>query len=174
MTRPPYGRKREGDETVEPPRPPPGAAAPQKDAVMPARYTIHRDQHLVVTRFEGVVDNGAFVPLYRALLSDPDYRLGMNELADLRAVSRLDLTSSGLEEVRVLTERAYAGSGVLFRSAIVAPTDLSFGIARMYEIFSSDGPEKATVVRTLEEGLAVLGLDDLPPDAGWQRGSAAG
>ena len=141
---------------------------------MPSRYSIHGDQGLVVTHFEGVVDNGAFVPLYRALFGDPGYRLGMNELADLREVSRLDLTSAGLEEVRLLTERTYAGSDVLFRSAIVAPTDLSYGIARMYEMFSSDGPEKATVVRTLEEGLAVLGLDDLPPDAGWRSVAAAG
>ena len=141
---------------------------------MPASYSLHDDHGLVVTRFRGVIDNGVFIPLYRDLLSDPGYRLGMNELADLRDVSRLDLTSAGLEEVRLLTERAYAGSDASFRSAIVAPSDLSFGIARMYEIFSSEGPEKVTVVRTLEEGLAVLGLDHLPPDAGVRSGSATG
>lgn len=130
---------------------------------MAAVYSLHPELQLLVTRFDGVVDDGIFVPLYRRIFADPRYVLGTNELADLRGVSRLDLSNVALDDVRVLTERVYSGSGLDFRTVIVAPADLSFGVSRMYEMLSEEGPEKVTVVRRIEEALGIFGLDGLPP-----------
>lgn len=131
-----------------------------------ADYSIHPELQLVVTHFDGVVDDQTFVPLYRRIFADPGYVLGTNELADLRRVSRLALSHEAMDDVRILTEHLYADSGRDFRTVIVAPTDLSFGLGRMYEMLSEDGPERVTVVRRIEEALDVLGLDALPPPGG--------
>ena len=129
---------------------------------MTISYVIHPELRLVVTRFTGRVTDTEFVDLYRRLLSDPDYTVGTNELADLRLVELLDLSANGLRQVETITEERYAGTDAGFRTAILAPRDHPFGIGRMYEAFAEGGPENVRVCRDPEAALAWLRLD---PDA---------
>lgn len=126
---------------------------------MPIDYTIYPDLRLVVTRFTGRVTDREFVELYTALMADDDYELGTNELADLRAVEVLDLSASALRRVEEITEERYAGSDTDFRTAILAARDHPYGIGRMYEVFSEDGPENVRVCRDLPSAVEWLGLD---------------
>lgn len=128
---------------------------------MPARYALHPDLGVVVTRFQGAVTDEEFVGLYRALLADPLYREGTNELADLREIASFAITASALREVEAWTRRRYSGATTSFRTAIVAPSDLSFGIGRMYEVFAADGPEAVSVFRGAQMALRWLGLQDM-------------
>ena len=129
---------------------------------MPITYTIHPDLGLVVTHFSGRVADDEFIELYRTMLHDDAYELGMNELADLRQVDDLDLSALALRRVEELTEERYAGTEARFRSAIVAPRDKSYGIGRMYEVFAEQGPENVRVCRDVPEALEWL---ELEPDA---------
>lgn len=126
---------------------------------MPITYVIHLELRLVVTRFAGRVTDVEFVDLYSRLMADPDYELGTNELADLRKVESLDLSAAGLRRVEEITEERYAGSDASFRTAILAPRDHPYGIGRMYEAFSEEGPENVSVCRDPESALAWLELD---------------
>lgn len=125
---------------------------------MSIEYTIYAELRLVVTRFTGRVADAEFVDLYTALMGDDDYRLGTNELADLRAVEALDLSAAALRRVEEITEERYAGSDADFRTAILAARDHPYGIGRMYEVFSEDGPEHVRVCRDAESALEWLGL----------------
>jgi hypothetical protein len=126
---------------------------------MPIRYTIHADLGLVVTRFTGQVSDEEFVDTYRRIMADSAYVPGTNELADLRQVELLDLTARGLRQVEELTGERYAGTGAAFRTAILAPADSSYGMARMYEVFAEDGPEHVRVCREMADALKWLDLE---------------
>lgn len=128
---------------------------------MPITYTIHKDPALVVTHFTGRVADGEFVDLYRGLYADEAYELGTNELADLRQCELLDVSIRALRTVEELAEARYAGADARFRTAIIAPHDQSYGLARMYEVFAEEGPEYPRVYRTVEDALAWL---DLSPE----------
>ena len=129
---------------------------------MPITYTIHKELGLVVTRFTGHVGDEEFVGLYRTMLHDDDYVLGTNELADLRAVEDLDLSTKALRRVEAITAERYAGASAGFRTAIIAPRDQAYGIGRMYEVFAEEGPENVRVCRDPADALEWLDLD---PDA---------
>ena len=131
---------------------------------MPLSYTLHPSLDLVATRFVGVVTDDEFIALYRALFEDEGYRPGMNELADLRQVTSLDLSVAALRRVEYHTRMRYGPDGPAFRSALIAPGDLAYAIGRMYEIFATAGPEQVGVFRTADEAFACLGLDPMSPD----------
>lgn len=126
---------------------------------MPITYHIHSDLGLVVTRFTGRVGDNEFLATYRRLMTDDAYELGTDELADLRAVESLDLSTGALRAVEELTRGRYAGSDTAFRTAILAPQDQSYGVGRMYEVFAEEGPENVCVCRTPTEALVWLDLD---------------
>lgn len=126
---------------------------------MPIDYVIHPDLRLVITRFTGRVTDAAFVELYTSLMGDDDYRLGTNELADLRGVEALDLSAAALRRVEEITADRYAGSDESFRTAILASRDHPYGIGRMYEVFAEDGPEHVRVCRDPQSALEWLDVD---------------
>lgn len=126
---------------------------------MPITYAFHPDIGLVRTRFTGVVTSDEFVDLYHTMLHDADFVPGSNELADLRELESLDVSAAALRTVESVTRERYAGTDEAFRTAVIAPRDQAYGIARMYEAFAEQGPENVRVCRTLEEALKWLGLE---------------
>jgi hypothetical protein len=127
---------------------------------MPIRHTIHADLGVVVTRFTGRVSDAEFIDAYRRILADDAYSPGTHELADLRAIEKLDVSAEALRKVEQMTEARYADTGAAFRTAIVAPRDQAYGIGRMYEAFAQEGPENVSVFRDLDEARAWLGLSE--------------
>ncbi|MGD2068996.1 MAG: hypothetical protein PVI57_10020 [Gemmatimonadota bacterium] len=127
-------------------------------------YTLHRDLNLLATRFSGAVTDDEFIELYRTIFDDPDYVLGTNELADLREVEDLQLSTEALRKVEYLTRMKYGREGLSFRTALIAPSDSAFGVGRIYEVFASAGPEAVSVFRTATEAFAHLGVEPMAPE----------
>lgn len=127
-------------------------------------YTLHPDLNLLATRFAGTVTDDEFVELYRTIFADPDYALGTNELADLREVEDIQLTTEALRKVEYLTRMKYGREGLVFRTALIAPSDSAFGVGRIYEVFASAGPEAVSVFRTAGEAFDHLGVEPMPPE----------
>jgi hypothetical protein len=110
----------------------------------------------------------------RTLLSVVEGRIDDSELEELYFGIRklkykdnaltgiLDLTSVTDFDVRSETVRGLAHLPAIFEDptlrAVIAPTDLLFGMARMFQIRGSETREELYVVRTLNEALALLGV----------------
>ena len=92
-------------------------------------------------------------------MGDPAYELGTNELADVRQAQALDVSAATLRKVDALHRERYAGSDAGFRTAILTRKDQPYGIARMYQVFSDEGPENVKIFREMEEALEWLGID---------------
>jgi hypothetical protein len=123
---------------------------------MPHHFEFDREHRLLLGCIEGDLQDAD------ALAYDEGYR---------HYVAKLD-PSAGLTDFSGIT--AFSASGNVIRSAartpppyktpipwfFVAPTDMLFGMARMYQIISSDTRPRLQVVRSREEVFATLGIEN--------------
>ena len=123
---------------------------------MAITYTIDEAQSRVTLRYEGIITDRDLYAVYNGLYDDPGHRIGMDEVADCRAVDRIEVTRAGLQGLSAATALRLDTKRVPWRVAIVAPSDAVFGMARMYEAFRSESPEQVQVFRDLPSAEAWL------------------
>jgi hypothetical protein len=121
-------------------------------------HSIDTQLPLVYTVFSGDVNNADFVEHLRSLRADPRFDSSMPELVDLRGVTAVSVTSAMIPaSARWPLHSPYA------RRAVVAPTDLLYGLARMYQSYRDDtGQAQLQIFRTLPPALEWLGLTEAP------------
>jgi len=100
----------------------------------------------VTTRAEGVVTAVELRDHQRELRGDDRFEPGFDHLLDLRSVTRFELT---VAEVREISRVRVFGEGS--RLAVVAPTDVGFGLSRMYEAFGELDEDRYRVFRGIED-----------------------
>jgi len=109
---------------------------------------------MVFTTGSGVLTDEDCFGHVRTLSTDPDFKPSMDQLADLTHVTEVRLTASGIHR---MADRNPFGEGS--RRAFVVTDDVAFGMARMYQILTSDHAHDLTVFRDLAEARAWLGLE---------------
>ncbi len=125
---------------------------------MPSYYRIDRESGTVLYRTEGDVAEEDMIKTSNAVARDPEYRVGMNGIADVRAVdSNVSVSADALRELsdfnRMLPEEL-----IHPRMAIVADTDLLYGLSRMWQMYSEDLPNDYAVFRDITEACDWLGI----------------
>src|SRR6185312_10488957 len=108
---------------------------------MPVDLTIDERTGIVYSTFRGKIETAELVNHIAALKAHPCFRPDYNELVDVSGVTAFDASS-----IRVL----------------VAPADLLFGLARMFQGFGGETRPNLIVVRSLAEAYRTLGLQQLP------------
>jgi hypothetical protein len=122
---------------------------------MSIRIELEEESGLRVIRAEGILEDEA---LYRALTAfwqAPDYDPGRDELVDASGVTRADLSTDCIRRLAALALAVHP-DGPPSKIAIVAPTDLLFGTARMYEAFVDAGERQVRAFRSVGEARAWL------------------
>lgn len=126
---------------------------------MPFAYSIHPDHGLLWNRLSGRVVSEDLDGMIGCARQDPAFDPGLVVLDDLRDVSEIDMD---FNEVLSLSNRvgAMCGRGEpLVTCAIYAPSDLCYGMARMYHSLTNDLPGlNIGLFRTLPEAVAHLAL----------------
>jgi hypothetical protein len=118
---------------------------------MPIDYHLDNELNIRVATYTGVVTDEVLIQACTSLLKDPNYRPDMNGLADLSRVERLDVSQHALVQCIEMYAPIDA-LGVRSRLAIVAPSDVTYGLSRMYELLRGDeGPEEVHVFRDVTE-----------------------
>ena len=87
------------------------------------------------------------------ILNDPAFDSSFDQLWDLQGVSTLEVTNETLQSLA--QARSYSSEA---KRAIVAPRDILFGMARMFQMLHDGAPEDLRVFRTVEEANDWLGL----------------
>ncbi len=102
---------------------------------MPLTYRISTSHHLVLARASGVLTVSEVTDYLKARVEDPDFQAGFDELIDLRDVGYVDIFADGMNRILPVAEasRLRRGQG---KVAIIAATDLVYGLARMYALMS--------------------------------------
>lgn len=132
---------------------------------MPITYQLKPDERLVVLVHVGVVTDDEFLSFYKALYEDARFDKSFNLLVDLRQTESSVRSAAALNEFADFVRGQYVSTTAPPKVAVVAPEDISFGLARMYEFFSGTVPWEFVVFREADAALAWLGLpEDLMED----------
>ena len=128
---------------------------------MPLDYRIDQERRLVITAATGTLTDEELFAYQREVWSRSDLT-GYDEVVDLGQVEGF-VQASG-DRVRALAELSSAMdvSGASSKVAIVAPQDLAYGFARMFETYrtmNQGGPKIVSVFRSMRAALEWLGLE---------------
>lgn len=127
---------------------------------MPITYHLKPDERLVILVHTGIVTDDEFMSFYKALFEGTQFDESFNLLVDLRQAESSVRSAATLDEFANFIRRQYGSTTERPKVAVVAPEDISFGLARMYEVFSGDVSWEFEVFRTADTALAWLGLPE--------------
>ena len=127
---------------------------------MPILHTINEKIGVVVSSWVGKISGSEILPSYKQLYESDLWKPGLNEIVDLRDADMSSVSSEILSDLAAMVEGYTKGKCQGFKTAVIAPEDLPFGISRIYEAHSYDSPENAKVFRDLNKAFEWLGVDD--------------
>jgi hypothetical protein len=108
---------------------------------------IDRIHRVILLGVSGPLEDAGLLSLAADLRSDPEVKPDFALLIDLREASGLAVTAAG---VRALVAQPLILSPAS-RRAVVVPSDLGFGMARMYEMLREDGGGATRAFRDFAE-----------------------
>jgi hypothetical protein len=122
-------------------------------------------QQILYIRFEGLVTDSVLLSRYqqvREWIADNGQHSSVTDFSD---VTSFEVTSQGVDQ---LASNSPLVSDDFLR-IVVAPQDVIFGMARMFEMLGSSTRDKVYVVRTMAEAYRLLGKQslDLHPLLEW-------
>lgn len=126
---------------------------------MPIEMQQHDEHDIVIHRAEGAVTSAEIqseIEQFFRLCPNRDAIWDFTE-ADMKTITREDMERL----TGFLAANAAKRDGG--RTAFVAPNDLEFGLSRMAEMLTDSLPYERRTFRTIEEALAWLADDALPP-----------
>ncbi|HMD39940.1 MAG TPA: hypothetical protein VKH15_11700 [Candidatus Acidoferrum sp.] len=116
---------------------------------MPTFYKIDKERRLVMSTGTGIFNKEEALSHQRRLLADPDFDPSYSQLTDFTHITQFDLSA---QDVRQLAQRSVFAPDA--RRAFLVASDLAFGLARMFEMFSEGAGEQGIrIFRNLEEAL---------------------
>ena len=119
-------------------------------------FSTDRSTGVRAALYTGVVDDPEMLQAYGALLAEPDYDPALDDLVDLRGVSRFEVSTEGLRRI-ISMYTPVDRLGLPTALAIVAASDLTYGMSRMYEMMRGDDvPEEIRVFHSHDEAMRWL------------------
>jgi hypothetical protein len=125
---------------------------------MPGSYLIDVAHGLVFSRGWGVVTDDELLWHAKTLRADPRFHPGFRQV-----VSFLDLTEARVSADGVRGVAHINPFRTDSRRAFVVPSDLAFGLARMFEAHTNSDQEQFRIFRLLGPAFEWVGLDPAAP-----------
>ncbi len=127
---------------------------------MPYSVVVRSDLEIVCTKYWGRLDLEDLDRAREATLADSAYRQGMTELTDFSDVKEVEFGFSGLMRHRRRMVDYYSDVARPTVHHVIVPTDLSFGMARMYQTLAEQSLQGLTLILhdTERDALAALAL----------------
>ena len=114
---------------------------------MPLEIEIRSEERLVITRWIGSMGDRDLIDADDEFRKNPAIKPEFDQLADLTLATEGGVSRQTLQ---VLTTRAPAFSNTS-RRAFVAPSDVTFGMARMFEQMRGEDAGEIRIFRSMEE-----------------------
>lgn len=131
---------------------------------VPIAAHLFPESQLLVSQFVGTITDDMFVRYYQELLASNDGSPDLPELVDLRSTVRFAPTARAFSLIGDLVARIYKPTAprpaIKPRCAVLAPYDLAYGIARMYQMGTSSEAVDLQVFRDLGSALSWLEISD--------------
>lgn len=121
---------------------------------MPYHFQFDSQNRLLLAVAYGRVDDSEMWEIYLGIRKRKDEYHALTGILDLTGVTEFDVQSG---TIRGLANMPPNIQDPALR-AVVAPTDLLFGMARMFQSRGADTRKQLHIVRTLNEALGLLGI----------------
>ena len=122
---------------------------------MPAHVKVDVKNGIVYSSFEGALNDNDILAHRDVLKSHPDFNPQFSEIVDFTGVTQLRVTV-GLINSMARSDSLYSHKS---RHAVVAPHDLTYGVARMYQMLAQDKRPNVAVVRNMAEARRFVGIE---------------
>ena len=117
-------------------------------------------------RYESVVAAADVIAVIHRSYGSEIGHAGTRSLIDMETVETVDVTFSDMNSATQTAVARLTASGQRIRSACHAPTDVTFGIARIYQtLMENAGVAETLVSRERDAAVRFLGLEVLPDPA---------
>ena len=123
---------------------------------MSITFQFRPDLHLILSTHNGDVPDAEFLQSYLDLFSDDNFDLSHDRLIDLRHADSSVRSPDALATLAAFVEERYRNTGLMPKTAVIAPEYVSFGLSRIYEVFSSLVPGEFVVFKSVDAALAWL------------------
>lgn len=125
---------------------------------MPIDFEHDAERKLLTIRMHGDLSDEDLIGYANHAVVDEQIEAATNDFIDLSAVVTISASSEALRRVNaILVEGGRTRNEG--KMAILAPTDLAFGMARMFQSYHDAGAIEVQVFRTAHEARAWLALD---------------
>jgi hypothetical protein len=123
---------------------------------MPITFRIDAESGVVYTNVQGLVSADDILEALKSIMGHPEFRPGLNGLADLRNIEG-DLFSGDVRKIAelMIEFRKKIGSS---KTAVIVSKDVTFGMARTYQVFAEKSSIKTEIFRDKDEALQWLGI----------------
>ena len=121
---------------------------------MPAEYQIDTLSGVVFSLAHGIVTDHDAYSHQDKLRDDPGFDPSLSQLFDFTMVTQADLS---IDAIHYLAERNPFGLGS--QRAFVAPSNLMYGLSRMFQILTNDHQDELSVFRNMQEANKYLSLE---------------
>lgn len=118
------------------------------------QVTVEVSQGLVVCTFSGQITDEDVVRSGSLIHSHPDFDPSFSEIVDCSAITGISVSTSVIQDVSLRESYFNLNSA----HVVIAPQDLSFGLARMAQVFAEKTKPNIFVVRSMEEAREILRL----------------
>lgn len=124
---------------------------------MPIDHVHDHDHALLIIRMVGEIADEDLIAYAREVIADSSIRPEADDYVDLSRVTAMTVTGEGVRRFgEMLREGGRAGNPG--RMAIFAPSDMAFGMARMFELSRGEGPIEVRVFRDEQQARRWIGL----------------
>jgi hypothetical protein len=131
---------------------------------MPIEYRIDHSRRIVFAATRGRMTDAEVFNYQREVWGDPQVA-GYHELMDMTHVADVAIPSGVRVRDLATMSAAMDPSSGTSKFAIVAPGDVAYGLARMYETYRASNArsrKEVSVFRTMAAALTWLGIADEP------------
>ncbi len=121
---------------------------------MPVTHQFYTDHDILLTTWSGQLSESQLLRDYLAIYNHSHWHPGYNEIIDLRDADLSALDDEALGQLSELTANCLNGANI--KLAIIAPSNLSTDVARLYRAFTHIPNEATQVCHHLDEALEWL------------------
>lgn len=125
---------------------------------MPGSYLIDLPRRIVFSRGWGVLTDMEIGAHAETLRADPRFDPGFRQIANFLELTQVRVTAEGVRNVALHNPfRPEA------RRAFAVPSDETFGLTRMFELYTDSHADQFGIFRALGPAMEWLGLDSMTP-----------
>ena len=129
---------------------------------MPITFRIDKESGVVCTTIDGYVSTDEIIEGLRNIMNHPDFRPGLNGIADLRN-SDLNTFSADVKRIAELLVEYRDKTGPS-RTAVLVSNDVTFGMTRVFQVFAEQSSVETAIFRDMEEAVQWLGVGNAGAD----------